>query len=222
MAEKTIHNIVFDYGNVVINLDVDATYQAFESIGASRFSDDWDEIMESKLFQKYERGDISTPDFRSILRRAFDCDISDDKIDWAWNQILKDMPNTRIQLLKDIRAHYRTFLLSNSNDVHYHYYLNDLQQQHQIKSFDVLFEKAYFSFQLNMIKPEPEFYEKVLFNHNLNANETLFIDDLKQNIDAASTLGIHTIWMKKGMDICDLFNENCQLNEFAFAKMDLV
>ena len=221
MAEKTIHNIVFDYGNVVINLDIDATYQAFESIGASRFSESWNEIMKSRLFQKYERGDISTPDFRNILRTAFDTDISDDKIDWAWNQILRDMPNSRIQLLKDIRTHYRTFLLSNSNDVHYQYYLTDLQQQHQLESFDVLFEKAYFSYKLNMIKPEPEFYQKVLSNHHLNAYETLFVDDLKQNIDAASALGMHTIWLKEEMDICDLFNENHQLNAFAFTKMDL-
>jgi putative hydrolase of the HAD superfamily len=221
MAEKTIHNIVFDYGNVVINLDIDATYLAFESIGARRFSESWNEIMKSRLFQKYERGDISTPDFRNVLRKAFDSDISDDKIDWAWNQILKDMPKSRIQLLMDIKTNYRTFLLSNSNDVHYQYYLRDLQQQHQLENFDVLFEKAYFSYQQNLIKPEPEFYQKVLNNHCLKANETLFIDDLKQNIDAASALGIHTFWLKEGMDVCDLFTEKHQLNAFAFAKMDL-
>jgi putative hydrolase of the HAD superfamily len=220
MAEKTIRNIIFDYGNVVINLDIDATYKAFENIGASRFSEVWNDIMQSQLFQKYERGDISSSDFRNILRNAFSNDVTNNQIDWAWNQILKDMPTPRIDLLKNIRTHYRTFLLSNSNEIHYQHYLKDLQSQHHLENFDVLFEKAYFSYQLNLIKPEKIFYQTVLHNHHLKEDETLFIDDLKQNIDAASALGIKTIWLKEGIDICDLFDANNQLNDTAFLLMN--
>jgi glucose-1-phosphatase len=211
MAQKTIKNIVFDYGNVIINLDIEATYRAFEELGAARFSEAWDEIIKDRLFQKYERGDISNTDFRNFLRKALPPGITDDKIDWAWNEILKDMPESRIQLLHKIKNQYRTFILSNSNDIHYQHYVKDLQEIHHFRDFDQLVEKAYFSFQVNLAKPEAAFYQLLLNNHGLKPEETLFIDDIKQNIDAAAALGIQTLWLTPGMDICNLFNDGNRL-----------
>jgi glucose-1-phosphatase len=221
MAQKTIKNIIFDYGNVIINLDIAATFRAFEQIGAVQFTEDWGKIMAAKLFHQFERGDISVPDFRTELRKSFNKEVSDQEIDWAWNQILKDMPVPRIALLKNIRPNYRTFILSNSNEIHYDHYTNDLKKTHHLDNFDHLVEKAYFSYQVNLIKPEPEFYHLLLDNHNLNPEETLFIDDLKHNIDGASALGLNTLWLTPEMDICDLFDENHRLNKVCFSKMNL-
>jgi putative hydrolase of the HAD superfamily len=211
MTQKSIKNIIFDYGNVIINLDIDATYRAFEELGAARFGEVWEEIMKDRLFQKYERGDISNTDFRNFLRKALPSGTSDEKIDQAWNEILKDMPASRIQLLDKIRNQYRTFILSNSNEIHYRHYVKDLQNIHHFQDFDQLVEKAYFSFQVNLAKPEAAFYQLVMNIHGLKPEETLFIDDLKQNIDAAAALGIQTLWLAPGMDICDLFDEKNQL-----------
>ena len=219
MAEKTIKNIIFDYGNVIINLDIDATYRAFEKLGATRFSEVWNEIMKDQLFQKYERGDISNADFRNFLRNAFPKRITDNEIDRAWNKILKDMPTSRIQLLLNLKSQYRTFILSNSNDIHAQHYTKDLQKIHHIQNFDQLVEKAYFSFQVNLAKPEAAFYQLLLNNHGLKPEETLFIDDIKQNIDAATALGIQTLWLIPGMDICDLFDETSRLNRYAMNRI---
>ncbi len=213
MTQKTIKNIIFDYGNVIINLDIDATYRAFEALGAARFSEAWDEIMQNQLFQQYERGDISNGDFRNFLRKALPPETSDEKIDQAWNEILKDMPDSRIQLLHNLKNLYRTFILSNSNEIHYQHYVKDLQEIHHFQDFDHLVEKAYFSFQVNLAKPEASFYQLLLNNHGLKPEETLFIDDLKQNIDAAAALGIQTLWLAPGMDICDLFDDGNRLIE---------
>lgn len=219
MAQNTIKNIVFDYGNVIINLDIDATYRAFEELGATRFDETWQEIIRDQLFQKYERGDISNADFRNFLRKALPSGITDETIDQAWNEILKDMPASRIQLLLNLKSRYRTFILSNSNEIHYQHYVKDLQEIHHFRDFDQLVEKAYFSFQVNLAKPEAAFYQLLLNNHGLKPEETLFIDDLKQNIDAAAALGMQTLWLAPGMEICNLFDVNNQLNEYARSKI---
>ncbi len=221
MTQKTIKNIIFDYGNVIINLHIEATFRAFERVGAVKFADDWNKIMAAKLFHQFERGDISVPDFRIELRKSFNKEVTDQEIDWAWNQILGEMPVSRIALLKNIRPNYRTFILSNSNEIHYDYYTSDLQKTHHLNDFDQLVEKAYFSYQVNLIKPEPEFYQLLLNNHNLKPEETLFIDDLKHNIDGASALGLNTLWLTPKMDICDLFDEKNRLNEVCFSKINL-
>ena len=220
MTHKNIKNIIFDYGNVIINLDINATYNAFHQLGALDFASDWDKIMANKLFYLFERGDISVPDFRKELKMSFPHPVTDTQLDWAWNVLLKDMPEKRISLLKNIHSIYRTFILSNSNKIHYDYYVNDLKTQYQLSDFDQLVEKAYFSFHVNLIKPEPEFYQLLLSNHDLIPEETLFIDDLKKNIEAASQLGINTLWLTPEIDICDLFDENNQINDLCFQKMN--
>lgn len=220
MAEMTIRNIIFDYGNVVINLDFGATYRAFEKLGVEGAEETWGNIAENQLVKQYERGEVGSSEFRKLLADAFSLEVPDAHLDWAWNQLLRDMPSARIELLKKIRNQYRTFLLSNSNEIHYNHYAQELKSVHEIEHFDLLFEKAYFSYQVNLAKPGPDFYQLLLNDHLLNPKETLFIDDLKQNVEAAQKLGLNTIWLKPGMDICDLFDEHQQLNAFAFSCMN--
>jgi putative hydrolase of the HAD superfamily len=45
---------------------------------------------------------------------------------------------------------------------------------------------------MKMRKPDLEIFEFVLKENNLIAGETLFVDDTKENTDAASLLGIQT------------------------------
>jgi putative hydrolase of the HAD superfamily len=56
-------------------------------------------------------------------------------------------------------------------------------------------------------KPDAEIFEQVLKENNLAAEETLFIDDSPQHIDAAKQLGIQTLLFEKGKTIADIFNE---------------
>lgn len=55
------------------------------------------------------------------------------------------------------------------------------------------FDKLYVSGELGMAKPQKEFYELVLDNYDLAPNETIFIDNMLRNTDAAEALGIKGI-----------------------------
>ena len=50
-----------------------------------------------------------------------------------------------------------------------------------------------FSFEVHQIKPEPEIYRTLLDKFNLVADECVFLDDRRENIEAAETQGIHTV-----------------------------
>lgn len=221
MTQKSIKNIIFDYGNVIINLNIDAVFRAFEQIGAVKFTEDWEKIMAAKIFKQFEQGILSPTEFRVELRKSMGKVVTDQEIDWAWNQILGEMPVARIELLKNIRSNYRTFILSNSNEIHFDHYSNVLKKFHHLDKFDQLVEKAYFSFQEKLIKPDKNFYLLVLTKHLLNPRETLFIDDLKENVQTATLLGLNTIHLTPDIDICDLFDESYKLNKLCFQKMNL-
>ncbi len=116
-----------------------------------------------------------------------------------------DYPPARINLLADLKQKYRTFLLSNTNRIHYEFYNPIINQQFGYDGLESFFEKAYFSHEIGMKKPDSKIYKFVLENSNLIPAETLFIDDNKSNIEAASALGIQTLWLKdNNLEFVDL------------------
>ena len=62
---------------------------------------------------------------------------------------------------------------------------------------------------MGKLKPEIEIYQQVLKEANLEAKETLFLDDMLINLEAASTLGIHTKQIiPNQITIIDFFENN--------------
>ena len=70
-------------------------------------------------------------------------------------------------------------------------------------SFWALLEKPYLSFEMGKLKPEFDIYQQVLNESKLKPKETLFIDDLKANIQAANSLNINVIHLQSPSTILD-------------------
>ena len=129
----------------------------------------------------------------------------DKAIDDAWNALLVGIPEARIRLLEGIRKHYRIFLLSNSNEIHYLEYAERFRQQYGYHDFSAIFEKTYFSYQCHLRKPDPLIFKLVLNENNLTPSETLFIDDTLVHVKTACDLGITGYQLRDGEEITDLF-----------------
>ena len=203
----SVRNIIFDYGGVIMNIDFMKSAMAFAELGMENPAGLVAMYTGAPLFDDLEKGMITPARFRDELRKLFGKDIPDEELDKAWNALLLDIPPARIQFLQKLQTRYRTFLLSNSNIIHYESFVGLLQQQFGLKDFNALFEKAYFSFDLGLRKPDPEIYLHVLKTHSLKAEETLFIDDSKTNTDAAAALGMQVVELKAGEEFFELLRE---------------
>ncbi|CAM1333189.1 HAD-IA family hydrolase [Tenacibaculum aestuariivivum] len=183
-----IKNIVFDFGDIFINLDKQATYKEMAKLGVTNITDDM--IL---TYHKYEMGLISTNEFVSFYKNKFPKLNSKNLIN-AWNAILLDFPLHRFTFLKELAAsnNYRLFLLSNTNDLHISWIQNNWGAD-LYKEFKNCFEQFYLSHEINFRKPNANIYEFVLTENNLKASETFFIDDLKENTDTAKNLGVQ-VW----------------------------
>ena len=146
----------------------------------------------------YELGEIDDRTLLGRLGRALRCapdtpPASDRALTDAWNAMLLPFPEAHLPLLDAFAAGYRIFLLSNTNALHIRCVEQDFQRRFPgRKPFLQHFEKAYLSHELHLRKPQPEIYTYVLQDAELNANETLFVDDRAENIAAAAALGLHT------------------------------
>ena len=208
---SAIKNIIFDFGGVICGLDISKTEQKFREFGPSRPAASDSAVSQSQRFQTLvedlETGAISPEKFRQEIRDNYVIPPSDDTIDETWNAMLLNIPEKRIRLLENLRSHFRIFLLSNSNQIHYKKYLRDFQLQTGYSDFNDLFEKAYFSFQVGLKKPGKEIFEFVLSKSGLYPSESIFIDDTPENVEAAMSIGLNGFYLHTGTEINDLFIE---------------
>jgi putative hydrolase of the HAD superfamily len=196
-----IDTIIFDFGDVFINLDKEATLNELKKLGLSHWNEDL-----NQLNLQFEKGQISEESFlRGIQKQVPNASI--EEILAAWNAVLLDFPLRRLEFLQKLAKKYRLFLLSNTDAIH----IATFERENGVSfysDFYQCFEKVYFSFEMGMRKPDAEIYNYVLKTHNLSAKHTLFVDDKKENTDAALALGLQVWNLQVGReDVMDLFKK---------------
>ena len=200
-----LKNIIFDLGGVILNIDFQKTVEAFRKLGIADIDKMYSGYAQYDFFDAFDKGLISPLQFRDKVRTYIPKSVTNEEIDEAWNKMLLDFPAERINLLLNLKKTYRTFLLSNTNAIHYPVYNKQLHETFGIDSLSDLFEKAYYSFQVGLRKPDIEIFELVLKENNLVPEETLFIDDAPQNIKIAKYIGIKAVLLQPSETLIDLF-----------------
>ncbi|QTD37733.1 HAD family phosphatase [Polaribacter batillariae] len=201
-----IKNIIFDFGDIFINLDKMATYKAMAKLGVTEITEEM-----VGVYHQYEKGLMSTEDFIKFFHNRFNIPKTD--LIHAWNAVLLDFPKERLLFLQKLAASkkYRLFLLSNTNDLHIKWVQNSLGTQFY-NDFKNAFEQFYLSHEINFRKPDANIYKFVLSENSLKAEETLFVDDLEENTKSANSLGIHTWNLVPNVDdVTELFKKNKRL-----------
>lgn len=203
MDTNDIKNIIFDLGGVILNIDYNKTSQAFKDHGLSNFDQLYSQFQQNNLFDELETGKISEVTFTQALQREIPT-TSIKNITDAWNAMLLDLPERRVNLLNMVKDNYNIFLLSNTNMIHYKAYMEYIKSSYDL-NFNSIFKKAYYSHEIGYRKPTKDCFEYVLHQNDLIPQETLFIDDSIQHIEGALSVGIHTVHHTSGC-ITNLFN----------------
>ena len=208
MKNSRIKNIIFDLGDVILNIDVPVTSRSFGKLSGKEEHEIVTLFKEKELFRLFETGLLDEDAFRNLVRELLQYpDWSSEIIDTAWNSLLLDIPPARIELIKELGKEYRLFLLSNTSSIHITQVNKILQAASGVEKLDDLFEKVYLSYEMGLMKPDPAIYLRVLEEQGLVAEETLFLDDNPDNINAASKLGIDTILVQKPVTILDYLKD---------------
>ncbi len=200
MKTSKIRNIIFDLGGVLIDLSPQKSIDAFQELCGSSFKEAHQTLKNEMVFNKFETGHITSDTFREHIRRFLPQHIEDEGIDKAWNAILLYFPKDRIALLRNLQSRYRLFLLSNTNAIHLQYFSGIYKKEYK-QDFNRLFEKAYYSHLMQLRKPDQAIYRQVIDDNRLNPQETLFIDDLEENVKGAEAVGIQGYVLSNGNNV---------------------
>ena len=196
-----IDTIIFDFGDIFINLDKQATIDGLERLGLSSWNEDLEQLNIS-----FEKGQISRDAFLLGIQKQIP-NATIDEILMAWNAVLLDFPLYRLEFLQLLSKKFRLFLLSNTDAIH----IDHFEQREGASFFGDFyqcFEKVYFSYEMGMRKPDAEIYTTLINRHELAPKRTLFVDDKKDNTDAAKALGLHVWNLQVGKeDVIELLDK---------------
>lgn len=191
-------NIIFDFGGVLLNLDIPSTIKAFRQLGIPDFDLHFTQYSADPVIEDLETGKISNEDFLDRLVVLGGGVFNTAQATEAWNAMMLGYRKSSLDFLKTLANDHRLFLLSNTNDIHHQKFTSYIFEQTGYATLDEFFEKAYYSHKIGLRKPYAAVFEFVLKDAGLQAAETLFIDDSYTNTDAAEALGFKTHLLKPG------------------------
>lgn len=186
---KKIKNVVFDIGRVLVHYNPEKIIDNLAP-GTAHKQAYLDTLFHAPLWQEMDRGDVSHQQGKDILSEMVDHhpekarDLHLFLDDFVYHLDLID--GTKSIFLELHSQSFDIYLLSNFQDIPFDRLLEENPFLTHAKGMAV-------SGKLNMMKPEPEIYDYLLDTHNLDAEQTVFIDDLEENIAAAVAKGIHGI-----------------------------
>ena len=177
--------LLFDLGRVLIDFDHLRSAERIAGFCSKTPRQIYDLFFESDATIAFESGKISPEDFYSQVKQMLKLKLSYTSFEPIWNDIFFLSAKNRavFSLVNNLRANYKTVMLSNINILHYEYLK---------KNFPVfgVFDKVFLSFQLGRVKPDKEIYNLVIQNLGVNPQEIFYTDDRAELVQSAKSLGI--------------------------------
>jgi FMN phosphatase YigB (HAD superfamily) len=220
LAPTAFDAIIFDLGGVILPLSYGRTIDGLSALLGRDAREIYQETSQESLFDRFERGEIGQEVFRDSLRALArgSRPPTDEELNQAWNAILEEIPEENVALLRGLSRAKRTFLLSNTNEIHLAKFEADYEARHGglHGPFWTLFEKDYYSHRIGLRKPDRAAFLHIIDGHGLRPERTLFIDDNHHNVDAALALGMSAILHPRNEKIGPSFEGWLDSSELAF------
>ena len=199
-AMGKIKHIVFDLGGVVIALSYEQAVKRFEEIGLRDARQHLDAFHQTGIFGQLEDGTIGKEAFRQELSKLIGREVTADECFYAWHGYVEAVPKRNLEMLTWLRQQgYRVSLLSNTNPYMMHW-AQSSEFDGEGHPIDDYFDAMYLSYQLKVMKPSEQIFLSMLKGEQARAEEVLFIDDGKANVEAANRMGIQTLCPQNNED----------------------
>lgn len=183
----SITTIFCDIGNVLMGFEHARIWQHLATVSAYSPDVIQQRIQAQDFLLRHEIGEISSEELFQRVRLLLDLvpSVSFEQFCRFWGKIFWPQ-DAVIDLADALCQQYQVMLLSNTNDIHWTYLVENFPIFSRVHD-------AILSFQVGALKPDPKIYAEALRRANAQANQCVFLDDVLVNVQAAQTLGIHGI-----------------------------
>ncbi|MEO9477148.1 MAG: HAD family phosphatase [Cyclobacteriaceae bacterium] len=186
--------IIFDLGQVIINLEPQKVFERVESLIGHAHPNIPELIEYTDFHLLYEKGMLTTSDFIAACNDMIDAEIPEEDFTDAWNLMVGDIPKQRLDLLSKLKKTHQVLILSNTNEMHEVYFEQRLLDETAgISGFESFVHHPIYSHRIGRRKPDSNIYEYVIDQHLKNPSRALFLDDRPENVAGAKQCGLKSI-----------------------------
>jgi FMN phosphatase YigB (HAD superfamily) len=174
--------IVFDLGKVLVDFDYTIAARKIAARSAKSPKDLHSFLGSSPILLEFESGKLTRKQFYEAIREAIGFLGSLEEFGSYFADIFTEMPGT-IALHAELRQRgYKTFILSNTND---------LAVEHVRRNFPFFknFDGYILSYEVGGMKPEPKIYEALEALTGHRGADLVYIDDRPENIETGLQRG---------------------------------
>ncbi len=219
MSKKAI---IFDFGGVLIDLDIEGCKAAFKrELGYEKIDDVLDPCHQKGIVGDMEEGLISADEFRKAVLEDSRPDACPKDVDDAFMHILAGIPAYKGALLNRLAESYDLYILSNNNPI-VASHMPELFATVGV-DYEKIFKQSFLSYQMKALKPSEAFYKRILEKIGLPSEDLLFIDDSQKNVDGAIAAGLPSVYYNPDTDLAALLADvlgDQSLVEFGTENME--
>lgn len=198
--------IIFDMGGVLVDLDIEGCKDSFrKNLEYHDIDRIIDPCHQKGIWGDLEEGLLEADEFRRIILADSCPGAGPQDVDEAMARILVGISPYKAELLKRMSAGYDLYMLSNNNSICLPY-SSAMFTNAGIPLSDI-FRKCFFSFEMKALKPSREFYKRVMEEIGGPAENMLFIDDSRTNVDGAVAAGLPAVYYEPGTDLSALLSD---------------
>ena len=203
---RNIKSIIFDLGNVLIDIDPSLTIDEIVNLGGVSWNESDSRPALENQIHLFEKGLLAPIDFYKRTCELLELFISFEEFVEAWNKTLLDIPQERWEMVKRLSGWYNLYLLSNTNEIHIQTIFYKYKRRFRQELLFEFMNKEYYSNCLGMRKPDKIIFDHVINDSQIKPEQTLFVDDQNTNIIAAAELGFQTYHLLPGEEVLNVFN----------------
>ena len=199
---NTIKALIFDLGNVIVNLNMRKFYKKIlpksDNKQINIYKDLWEPI------EKLDKGLFSKEEFYQEAKKRFQFqDVGIEEFFNMFNSIFDSLNYKLLDFIKKLKQDkiYKVFALSNTNPLHVEFLAKN------IIDFRDYFNQVFYSFELGRIKPDPKIFSHVLEHINYKPSECIFIDDNRKNVKVAEQIGMIGIQFRNETKFLEEIND---------------
>ena len=200
---KDTETIIFDLGEVIIDLDSKRVIDQFQKYSDKSAEDIIRLISKSQDLIDYEVGKMTDVEFCQVVNELLSIELSQASFEAIWNSFLGIIKLDKLHLMLALKEKFNVLILSNTNAIHQRAFDRRVGEHIPSKTMADMVHMAYYSHELGLRKPDPHIYQKVIDLQNLNPAKTIFFDDRLENITAAQDSGIQAIQVTYSDQILD-------------------
>jgi putative hydrolase of the HAD superfamily len=182
--EKAPRAIIFDIGRVIIRVDLSRSMGALGQRDGLTQAQVLRELETDARWMDWEEGRMTPRDWHAHLAQKLGFSYDFEQFRTIWNSVLSPEPILPEQVFERLAAKYRLALLSNTDPLHVAHF----EATH---TFARHFPVRVYSCRVGTRKPSPVIFHHALRELGAMPDEALFVDDLRENVLAAASLGIH-------------------------------